>query len=172
MIGAWLLLVLAACELLAPPPATVPPASEPVPDEAPAPEEPRDPLAGLSVEARAERLRELGAGVYSADGAGRCEVCHGPDGQGMRGAIPPLIADRPWAGDCLELASTVLFGANETLVRDGLTYVTVMPPQDGLDDLQIAAVSTFLIGRWGTGPACEPADVAVVRLQGPMSRVP
>ncbi|MEO0604905.1 MAG: c-type cytochrome [Myxococcota bacterium] len=169
----WLPVLVHACDTVPSAPVPEPP---PVP-EAPAavdpePVEPVDELIGLTGEERAERLRDLGAAAYSADGAARCEVCHGIDGQGIRGAIPPLVGDRPWADDCVALASIVLFGTHDTFVRDGFTYVGVMPPYgERLDDRQVAAVATYVNGRWGTGPACEPADVSVIRLQGPMSRV-
>ena len=150
-------------------PPVAPPVIEPLP---PVSKLPVDPLEGLSPEERAQRLRELGAAVYSADGPGRCEICHGIDGQGLRGAIPPLVADRPWARNCFALGAIVLFGANETLVRDGITYVGVMPPlAEQLDDLQVAAVSTFVNGQWGTSGACQPDDIRVLRMQGPMSLV-
>ncbi|MEM6928865.1 MAG: c-type cytochrome, partial [Myxococcota bacterium] len=158
----WLPVLVLGCDTLRPAPV---PETEPVPDEPEAPAEvdpeptdPFDELHSLSSEERGERLRELGAAAYSADGAAQCEVCHGIDGQGIRGAIAPLVADRPWADDCIALASIVLFGTHEIVVRDRLTYVGVMPPYgDRLDDRQVAAVATYVNGRWGTGPACEPA---------------
>ena len=126
----------------------------------------------LPAEERAERLRELGAALYASDGGARCETCHGPEGRGIRGAIPPLVAERPWSRDCTELVSIVLFGSNELFSYDGLTYAGVMPPlASALDDLQVAAVSSSVIGRFGRGGACEPVDVDVVRMQGPMSRL-
>lgn len=171
MLAAWT--VLAGCGAEAPVP-------QRRPEPAPAPAEPvyaeagprmRDVWAGLSDEARSKRMLGLGAALYSADGSAKCEVCHGLDGQGLRGGIPPLVPERPWARDCLDAASIVLFGSHERFRHDGLTYVGVMPPQGHrLDDLQVAAVSSYVSGRFGTGTRCEPADVSVVRLQGPMSR--
>ncbi|MEN0065142.1 MAG: cytochrome c [Myxococcota bacterium] len=139
----------------------------------PAPEGPPDPLHGLPSDEREARLRELGEEAYAIEGAGRCAACHGPGGRGLRGAIPPLTGERPWLADCFAHAAIVLFGLHDPIVVDGLTYGGVMPPQaEQLDDLQVAAITTYVHGAWGNaGPVCSPDDVAVVRFQGPMSRM-
>lgn len=149
------------------------PSPEPEPAPEPEPEPVTDPMMGLSVDDREAKLFEMGAQVYAADGVGRCAVCHGDAGEGIRGAMPPLVGDRPWMNDCFRQGSIVLFGMTGTIVVDGLTYDGVMPPQgDQLGDLDVAAVSTFVNRSWGNdGPVCDPYDIAVLRVQGPTSWV-
>jgi len=169
---AWWCSGLMACGASPVAPVAPEPAPEPIVEEPAAPPDPLDELLALPDDARAQRLVDLGGAVYSADGAARCEVCHGRDGQGIRGGIAPLVPERPWAADCVELASIVLFGTHGSFEYGGLTYTGVMPPLGSrLDDLQAAAVSSFVSARFGRGPACEPVDIMVVRAQGPVSRV-
>lgn len=113
----------------------------------------------------AEQLA-LGQAVYTGTvGVLACTACHGPDGRGTPGVFPPLVGQAEHLGTCEDTARIILRGLSGPLVVDGILYQGTMPPQAALlDDVQIAAVATYIRTAWGNdyGP-CTPQTVARVR---------
>lgn len=125
--------------------------------------------AGLGDEAaRTAWLMQLGQTVYASGNGGiACQTCHREDGQGTRGAFPPLVGQQELMGDCATTAGYVLNGLTGPMKVDGIQYTGVMPKQGHLlDDYQIAAVITYVRNSWGNdyGP-CTPDQVQAVRGQ-------
>ena len=143
-------------------------APEPPPDEPPIEVFSKDAdLSTMSDEDRRGYLMGLGEAVYlTGDGDGiACATCHQADGQGMPGAFPTLVGQGAWLADCGQLVGLVLDGMVGEIEVDAIKYNGVMVPQGHLlNDLQIAAVATYVRNAWGNAyGGCAPEDVAAVR---------
>jgi mono/diheme cytochrome c family protein len=148
------------------------PAAQVAPAPAPKPTHPADAYEGLDLstltgeESLAKRM-EIGEFVYKKGGRKglACLTCHQANGQGLKGAFPPLVGQREHMGDCAKHATTILDGLQGELVVDDVTYNGVMVPQrELLTDLEIASVMTYERSSWGNDfGACLPSDVAALR---------
>jgi mono/diheme cytochrome c family protein len=106
------------------------------PSDAPAPSHTPPPPAVMA----------LGADLYTR----RCADCHGPQGEGARGAIPPLAGNRK-----LTMASAT--NVIRVIVEGGFAPATAgnprpygMPPfGHSLSREEIAAVATYVRNAWG-----------------------
>ncbi len=114
-------------------------------------EEPTDPE---------ERFERLGQRVYNS----YCSTCHGANGQGVRGAFPPLRETEWVVGDEGRLIRLVLHGVHGEMEVLGETYNNVMIAHGFLSDEQIAAVLTYIRGNFGNeAGAIRPQEVRRVR---------
>lgn len=168
-------LLISACGQSRSPKTTAPAetVTEPAAPEADA--EPPDPYAGvdknadvsgMSEEERQAFLMKLGEKVYmTGDGGLACVTCHQKSGEGVPGAFPPLVGQAEWMGDCRHHATLVLEGLKGEIAVNGITYNGVMVPQrDLLNDLQIAAVISYVRQSWGNDYGfCSPQDVTAAR---------
>jgi quinol-cytochrome oxidoreductase complex cytochrome b subunit len=91
-----------------------------------------------------------GATVYQTN----CSSCHGANGQGQPGAIPPL-ADNPFVtGDPHKVIGVVLGGLTTPIQVSGTTYHGTMPPWKGtLSNNDIADVITYIRSSLGKNKA-------------------
>lgn len=90
-----------------------------------------------------------------------CATCHQQNGQGIRGAFPPLTASPFVTGDADRLIRLVLHGLTGQLVVGGARYNSAMPPWKTLSDAELAAVLTYVRGSFGnTAGPVTPQDVA------------
>ncbi|HEV7277414.1 MAG TPA: glucose/sorbosone family PQQ-dependent dehydrogenase [Devosiaceae bacterium] len=116
-------------------------------NEAAAPEgEGEAAAAGDTAAASMEQLFDNGQTLYGIN----CSACHGAAGQGAQG---PALAGNEALDDTEYLARTIVHGFG------------YMPPfGDQLNDLQIAAVATYIRNNWGNdfGPV-QPGEVAAQR---------
>lgn len=77
----------------------------------------------------------------------KCIVCHQANGQGIKGAFPPLDNSDYLLKDKVRAVEQVLNGSNKEMVVNGLTYKTPMPPQ--LDNKEDAvAVINYVLNSW------------------------
>lgn len=139
------------------------PAEEPA---AEAPDEPEPDLSTLSEDQRRAYLMERGKRIYETGETGlACTTCHQATGQGVAGAFPPLVGQKTHMGDCVNHATLILDGLSGEIEVDGVTYNGVMMGQrDQLNDLQIAAVISYVRNSWGNDYGlCSPEDVATAR---------
>lgn len=123
-------------------------------------------LTAMGEDERQAFLMELGEKVYTTgDGGIACTTCHQANGAGLPGAFPPLVGQGELMGDCVHHAGIVINGLSGEMVVDGTTYNGVMTPQgDMLDDLRIAAVTSYVRNSWGNDYGyCSPEDVAKAR---------
>jgi mono/diheme cytochrome c family protein/glucose/arabinose dehydrogenase len=96
-----------------------------------------------------------------------CSGCHGPEGAGTPGQIPPLAGSARTEGPMRRLIPIILHGLVPPQ-RPGQPPQTVMPPAPFDDDEAIAAVLTFIRRSWGNAAdPVRPEDVAHVRGQYP-----
>lgn len=105
----------------------------------------------------AERM-QAGAIVYSQN----CQACHQPNGQGVKGAFPPL-AKSDFLKNKSRAISAATNGLTGPIVVNGEKYDGVMPAL-GLSDEQLANVLTYIYNSWGNpGGDVTPAQVKAQR---------
>lgn len=94
-----------------------------------------------------------------------CTACHGPTGEGVPGAFPPLAGAGDYYGTAQNHARIIVHGLSGEIVVKGVTYNGAMPQQGTmLTDYDIAAVATYERHSWGNADGIVlPADVAAVR---------
>lgn len=106
-----------------------------------------------------------GAAVYAAN----CAACHGPQGQGMPPAFPPLAGHlaRLLAADGGRqyVASVVTHGLAGEIEAAGRRYSGVMPPMAHLSDAELAAAIAHAAALGADAPPPTPAaqDIAKAR---------
>jgi mono/diheme cytochrome c family protein len=93
----------------------------------------------------------------------RCAKCHGDAGRGGMFQGPPLYASAVVrASNPASLINAILYGAAPP---EGITlgaWETMKPYADVLTDVDVAAVATYVRGKWGT-PASEVTAVMVAK---------
>ena len=87
-----------------------------------------------------------------------CGACHGPAGQGVAGVAPPLAGSKVVQALPDELIRSVLFGRNQDRKNPAFPD---MPPFNGLDDADVAAVVSYVRAQWGG--ASRPIGAGAVR---------
>jgi cytochrome c oxidase subunit 2 len=101
-------------------------------------------------------LKARGEKVY----AGTCAACHQANGMGVPGNFPPLVGSKVVNGPKEEQIKLVLHGR-----KGQFTATSMMPPQDGLSDVDIAAAITYTRNNWTNkkGDMVTPAEVKAQR---------
>ncbi|MBL8761774.1 MAG: hypothetical protein JNL50_10775 [Phycisphaerae bacterium] len=102
-----------------------------------------------------QKLFEHGRSLYTI-----CAGCHGAEGQGVAGSIPPLIGSARVLGRPETLAKILLHGLEGPL-ETGEPTNAAMPASPVKSDDDIAAVLTFVRRSWGH--AAPPVSPDVVR---------
>ena len=94
-----------------------------------------------------------------------CSACHQADGQGLKGAFPPLArSDYVASGGGALVADTVLHGRSGPITVNGVEYNAVMPALSYLSDSDVADVATFVMNSWDNpGGEVSAAEVAAAR---------
>jgi mono/diheme cytochrome c family protein len=121
---------------------------------------PAAPAAGGAAPAPAaagagDQLAEGKAGYMSI-----CVACHQPTGMGIPGAFPPLVKSEYVNGDPKRFAAMILKGVVGPITVEGITYTSMMPPQEAmLQDKKIAAILTFVRSSFGNSSPAVAADV-------------
>lgn len=97
--------------------------------------------------------------------ATNCSACHQAEGQGLKGAFPPLAGSDYLAQDGGMVAVTaILNGLSGPITVNGVEYNAVMPPLSYLSDSEVADVVTFVLNSWGNqGGEIASAEVAAAR---------
>ncbi|MEO5997419.1 MAG: c-type cytochrome [Chitinophagaceae bacterium] len=96
--------------------------------------------------------------------AQNCLGCHQADGGGVPNLNPSLIKTKWVLGDKKALIKVVLQGLSGEIVVNDDTYNNAMPPQDFLNDQQVADVLTYVRNSFGNkAAAVKPAEVKAVR---------
>jgi mono/diheme cytochrome c family protein len=96
----------------------------------------------------------------------RCAACHGTDGQGLRGAFPPIAGAEIANRDEIYHIKIVLEGMSGPLVVKGIAYDGTMPPFNlVLSAAEIAAVITYERTAFGNSGGAVSVD-DVVKMGG------
>jgi len=94
-----------------------------------------------------------------------CVACHQANGQGLKGAFPPLagsdyVAQVGGAG----VIGAVINGLSGPITVNGVEYNAVMPALGYLSDSEVADVVTFVLNAWDNpGGEVSAAEVAAAR---------
>lgn len=94
-----------------------------------------------------------------------CLACHQADGSGVPRLNPPLIKTSYVTGSKKKLVQWVLRGSSgEKVPIDGNTYSNNMPPQNYLNDEQIANILTYIRSNFGNkASSIKTAEVKAIR---------
>jgi putative membrane-bound dehydrogenase-like protein len=98
-----------------------------------------------------------------------CLPCHQPEGKGLPGVYPPLVGSEFVRGDTARLIRIVLHGLSGPITVAGKEFgntpaAVPMPAMGGLEDVQLAALLTYVRAEFGGGAgAVAPDEVARVR---------
>jgi nitrite reductase (NO-forming) len=108
-------------------------------------------IAGLTKDVQIEKGKQVYMGL--------CTACHQPDGKGLPAVFPPLAAADYMLADRDRAIRVVLKGMSGPVTVNGVTYNSVMPPQDSvLTDQQVADVLTYAFNAWGNSGDAFKAD--------------
>ncbi|MCC5867249.1 MAG: c-type cytochrome [Gammaproteobacteria bacterium] len=93
-----------------------------------------------------------------------CAACHQAQGQGLRGAFPPLAANPRVTQDPVHAVHVTLAGLSGPIEVLGEPYNAVMPAMNYLTDAEIADILTYVMKSFGNdGPAISVAMVTQQR---------
>ena len=110
---------------------------------------------------------QVAGAVTAVDGkqifGGKCAACHQATGLGVAGVFPPLAASEWVVGDEIVLTHILLHGVNGPLVVKGNTYNGAMPAWNSMNDMELAAVMTYIRTEWGN--KAEPITAETVKAQ-------
>ncbi|TPE43371.1 copper-containing nitrite reductase [Pontibacter mangrovi] len=102
-----------------------------------------------------EMRLELGKTLYAQN----CQACHQAEGQGIKGAFPPLAKSDFLNTDVNRAIGVVAHGLEGQIKVNGELYNSTMPKLK-LSDEEIANVLTFVMNNWGNkGGEVTPAQV-------------
>ena len=86
-----------------------------------------------------------GQQVYLAN----CMSCHMENGEGVEGALPPLVKTDYVTGDITRLVNIILNGQTGEITVNGNVYNMDMPAQSHLTDDEVADVANYIRNSWG-----------------------
>ncbi|MCB0618240.1 MAG: cytochrome c [Saprospiraceae bacterium] len=87
-----------------------------------------------------------------------CANCHGVDGQGLQGLIPPLAAADYLQEKRERLACIIRYGLQDTIEVNGRTYGQVMTGIPELSETEIANIINYIHHAWGNDFGYVPFD--------------
>jgi nitrite reductase (NO-forming) len=107
---------------------------------------------------KTDRLK-MGQKVYAAN----CQACHQAEGQGIKGAFPPLAKSDYLNEDIDRAIAAVAHGLEGQIKVNGEVYNSTMP-KINLTDEEIANVMTYILNKWDNkGGEVNPKHVEKVR---------
>jgi glucose/arabinose dehydrogenase/cytochrome c5 len=108
--------------------------------------------------------RSRGAQLYQQT----CAACHMPDGRGVPGMQPSLVASTVVKGDATTLVRAVLQGPAQVLPADRVKYAVQMPPfAAAMNDADLAETLTFVRRAFGGNAGAITAAEVAARRQRP-----
>ena len=75
-----------------------------------------------------------------------CTICHQKDAKGIIGGFPPIKDSDYFLEDPKRAIHNILFGQSETIVVNGETYKTMMPPVK-ISDKEVVNVVNYLLNE-------------------------
>ncbi len=93
-----------------------------------------------------------------------CSACHQPEGNGLKGAFPPLADADYFRGKPEKLIAATIQGLSGPMTVNGVEYNNVMPAVAYLSDEELAAILTYINSSWDNdGTEITVAQVAEFR---------
>lgn len=77
-----------------------------------------------------------------------CIACHQEEGEGVKGAFPPLAKSDYLLADKNRAIKQVIHGSSGEMIVNGETYNTIMPPQPVTDE-EVRDVMNYILNAWG-----------------------
>lgn len=116
------------------------------------------PSAGMpkaAIASNKDMRLELGKTLYAQN----CQACHQAEGQGIKGAFPPLAKSDYLNADVNRSIGVVAHGLEGQIKVNGELYNSTMPKLK-LSDEEIANIMTFVMNNWGNkGGEVTPEQV-------------
>lgn len=101
------------------------------------------------------KMDSIGRAIYAT-----CTTCHLANGEGMAGVYPPLAGSEIVLGAPERVVAIILNGLMGPVKVKGVEYNSVMTPWGAMfDDVQVAAVSTYIRTQWGNAAGPVSPDV-------------
>ena len=118
------------------------------------------PPAPVAATGAATGADSIGRQVYAT-----CTTCHQANGQGIPLTYPPLAGSHVATGTPEIPIAIVLHGLSGPITVNGKDFNSIMTPWGPVfNDVQIAAVLTYVRSQWGNGASAVTAEqVAKVR---------
>ena len=93
-----------------------------------------------------------------------CSACHQGDGQGLKGAFPPLAKSDYLMENRNRAINTVIAGLTGEVEVNGVKYNAVMPNFAYLKDDEVANIVTYVMNSWGNkGFQVSASEVTTAR---------
>lgn len=102
-----------------------------------------------------------GKGVYET----HCENCHGKEGQGLAGLIPPLTDTVYLKKNRNRLACFIKYGLTSKIVINGQLFQGKMPADTHLTNIDIAQAITYLTNSFGNKQGLYDVDATAKDLE-------
>jgi nitrite reductase (NO-forming)/hydroxylamine reductase len=135
----------------------------------PAQQQPDPAVAVHAAEAATVSLEERlarGGKLYAT----HCVACHQAEGQGLKGAFPPLAGSDYLQQGGMVAVEAVVKGLSGPITVNGVEYNAVMPALGYLSDSDVADVVSFVLNSWGNpGGEIAAGEVAVKPADHPVS---
>ncbi|MBI3135627.1 MAG: cytochrome c [Bacteroidetes bacterium] len=91
-----------------------------------------------------EKKYAAGEAVYQST----CVACHQAQGEGVKGAFPPLAGSDYLLADKNRAIKQIINGSGGEMIVNGETYNSIMPPQP-ISDKEIRDVMNYILNSWG-----------------------
>lgn len=104
---------------------------------------------------------ENGQAAYLAN----CAACHQPNGQGLKGAFPPLAKSDFLKAPYTDAIGVVINGRTGEMIINGEKYNNTMPAMSHISDNDIADILTYVANTWSNPGGTVTAD-AVKAVRG------
>ena len=91
-----------------------------------------------------------------------CSACHGKDGQGLPGQMPPLAGNDSVVDGQYALA-VMIYGLEGPIEVREHRYNTAMPPFGHLSDKDLVAIASYLQTAWGNRDEAVPPTGEMAR---------
>ncbi len=101
-----------------------------------------------------KRYYTAGSLVYQI----HCQNCHGANGEGLQGLMPPLTDSLFLKANKATLACSVKYGLKEKITISKRSFEGQMPPNDDLPPIEIANVLTYVTNSFGNKMGTINAD--------------
>jgi mono/diheme cytochrome c family protein len=103
-----------------------------------------DAINDLNGDSEASQKYAAGEEVYNKN----CVACHQSEGEGVKGAFPPLAKSDYLLADKNRAIKQIINGSSGEMIVNGETYNSIMPPQP-VNDEEIRDVMNYILNSWG-----------------------
>jgi mono/diheme cytochrome c family protein len=88
-----------------------------------------------------------------------CENCHGKNGEGLKGLIPPLANADFYKNNLLAVPCIIYNGKKDSTLVNGKWYTQAMPGIEKLSEFEITNLLNYINVSWNNMPPVDCEDV-------------